>query len=46
VPIDTEVPVKLDFPVMVPMENLEINVFLKQLQEGLQRLAEMLGAGG
>lgn len=44
VPINTEVPVKMEFPVTVPMENLEVNTFLQQLQEGLTRLATLLGA--
>ena len=46
VPINTEVPVQMEFPVTVPMENLEVNIFLQQLQEGLEKLAALLGAGG
>jgi hypothetical protein len=50
VPVDTEVaiqeevPVKLDFPVTVPLDELGFNVLLIQVKEGLQLLAELLGA--
>ena len=44
VPIEEEVPVKLAFPVTVPMDELGFNLLLVEVKDGLQLLAELLGA--
>lgn len=44
VPIQNEVPVVLDFPVTIPLDELGFKVLLTQVKDGLQLLAELLGA--
>lgn len=50
VPVDTEVPIQedvpivLDFPVTIPLDELGFKVLLTQVKDGLQLLAELLGA--
>ncbi len=44
IPVDTEVPVKLDFPVTIPLDQMGFNVLLQDVKDGLNILAEILGA--
>lgn len=44
VPIQEDVPVKLDFPVTIPLDELGFNLLLSEVKDGLQLLAELLGA--
>lgn len=43
VKIDTEVPIQLEFPVTIPFDEMGFQAMLRQVQEALDVLAELLG---
>jgi hypothetical protein len=45
IPIETEIPVQLEFPVNIPLNEMGFQTLVEQVQQALQLLSQMLGAG-